>query len=62
MQISFANEMPSQPQVEVVIPDHKLPFLEDATDLIDCGGNIFLVSYFPDDGYQKYFWEMFEMY
>jgi hypothetical protein len=54
--------MPSQPQVEVVIPDHKLPFLEDATDLIDCGGNIFLVSYFPDDGYQKYFWEMFEMY
>ncbi|KAJ3688392.1 hypothetical protein LUZ61_017556 [Rhynchospora tenuis] len=61
MQINLANEMPKQLQVEVVIPRHKLPDLNEALYLVDCGGEIILVTFLPDDASQEHFWESFEM-
>ncbi|KAJ4786009.1 hypothetical protein LUZ62_037255 [Rhynchospora pubera] len=43
VQINLANEMPSQSQVEVVIPSSKLlADLDAALYLVDCGGEIIL--------------------
>ncbi|KAJ4779130.1 F-box SKIP23-like protein (DUF295) [Rhynchospora pubera] len=62
MQINLANEMPDKLQVEVVIPLCKLPDFNDALYLVDCGGDIILVTFLPDDASQEHFWESFEMY
>ncbi|KAJ3688393.1 hypothetical protein LUZ61_017557 [Rhynchospora tenuis] len=61
MQINLANEIPNQLQVEVVIPRCQLPDLDNALYLVECGGEIFLVTFLPDDASQEHFWESFEM-
>ncbi|KAJ3688391.1 hypothetical protein LUZ61_017555 [Rhynchospora tenuis] len=62
VQINLANEIVNQPQVEVVIPSKKLSDLDDARYLVDCGGEIILVSFMPDDAEKQHFWESFEAY
>ncbi|KAJ4786011.1 hypothetical protein LUZ62_037257 [Rhynchospora pubera] len=58
VQINLANEIPNQLQVEVVIPSNELTFLQKECFLVDCDGEIILVTLSRKD----YCWESFETY
>ncbi|KAJ4772968.1 F-box family protein [Rhynchospora pubera] len=62
VQINLANEIVNQPQVEVVIPGKNLSNLDDARYLVDCGEEIILVTFMPDDAEKQHFWESFVAY
>ncbi|KAJ1695337.1 hypothetical protein LUZ63_012035 [Rhynchospora breviuscula] len=58
VQINLANEIPIQPQVEIVIPSNALPYLQERCYLVDCDGEIILVTFKR----RSYRWESFETY